>query len=51
MLILGFGVSLFGWVIVHFASAPIQKADQPPAASQIRRLLQHAYDRLQTDEE
>jgi len=51
MLIIGFGVAFFGWILVHFASAPIQKGDQRPTASRIRRLLEGAYDRLQKDEE
>jgi hypothetical protein len=51
MLIIGFGVAFFGWILVHFASAPIQKGDQRPTASRIRRSLEGAYDRLQKDEE
>ena len=42
-----FAVALFGWALVHLASAPIHKDDQRPAASRLRRWVNAAYSRSQ----
>jgi hypothetical protein len=47
MLMVGIDVALFGWALVHIASAPINKDDERPAASRVRRWLQATYYRSQ----
>ena len=47
MLTIGFAVALFGWALVHLASAPIHKDDELPTASRLRRWLQAIYYRSQ----
>ena len=46
MLTVGFAVALFGWALVHLASAPIYKDDQRPSASRLRRWLLAVIDTL-----